>query len=375
MVDRIRVDQILPRLPSLVAHEGPSLQELAEGKPEFQTLDQAALLANVQDDMAELLASIVRRQAGRRSDKVDGQANDSREHVRDDSRAEDVEKVRGLIRASGAGWPAAFDLARALFPDPTELALLLAALRDDASLDEEIRAEIEQALAALVEEHGQEKLSAGMNIRSVVSSFAARTGLSPESLRRAYRTLLDSGSSESITYRYLIDLFGFSRRGMALDFLELALAADMAADAPSRSREEFQPLLALLFQFRLLRSADALLLEAAGSHRRRSRRASRHDDVDLMDESLVALLLAAMTDFLDARRKFEQFLLKWRTVAAEHQVADWARGVLRAMGEIPVELFPDLAYREALLTHLSDVIASLFHRDRTGFARPGELHV
>ncbi|WP_241081797.1 type III secretion system gatekeeper subunit SctW [Achromobacter xylosoxidans] len=375
MVNAGRIDLLPPRLPSLVANEGPTLQDLAEGKPEFQVLDQAALLANVQDDMAELLASIMRRQANRRNDKVDGQEGSSREHVRDEGRAEEVEKVRSLLRDSGAGWPAAFDLARSLFPDPVELALLLAALRDDVELDEEIRAEIEQALAELIEEHGHEKISAGMNIRDVVASFATRTGLTPDSLRQAYRSLLDSGSGESVTYRYLIDLFGFARRGIALDFLELALAADMSANVPSRAASDFQPLLALLFQLRLLRSADALPMGAAGRRQQsRERRARGHHDVDMMDEALVELLLAALTDFLDARRKFEKFLLKWRAVAADRQVADWARGVLRAMADIPGELFPDQAYRQALLTHLSDAIESLFHRGHTGFARPGELH-
>ncbi|RBL82023.1 YopN family type III secretion system gatekeeper subunit [Streptomyces cavourensis] len=279
MVNAGRIDLLPPRLPSLVANEAPTLQDLAEGKPEFQVLDQAALLANVQDDMAELLASIMRRQAGRRNDKIDGQEGSSREHVRDEGRAEEVEKVRSLLRDSGAGWPAAFDLARSLFPDPVDLALLLAALRDDVELDEEIRAEIEQALAELIEEHGQEKITAGMNIRDVVSSFATRTGLTPDSLRQAYRSLLESGSGESVTYRYLIDLFGFARRGIALDFLELALAADMSADAPSRAAGDFQPLLALLFQLRLLRSADALLMGAAGRrHQNRERRARGNHD-------------------------------------------------------------------------------------------------
>ncbi|GAB1846718.1 hypothetical protein MyNCGM683_15510 [Achromobacter xylosoxidans] len=375
MVNSIQFNQMPPTLRSLVASDGPTLQDLAEDAPEFQVVDQAALLANVQDDLAALLASVMRRQASRRNDQVEDSDNGGRDEVHDASRDEEVEKVRTLLRGEGAGWKASYDLARSLFPDPAELALLLAGLRDDAELDEEIRAEIEQALADLVAEHGQEKLTAGANIRRVVSSFARRADLNPDSLRQAYQSLLGGGSGESVTYRYLIDVFGFSRRGLALDFLEQALAADMAADAPSRSPDDFQPMLALLFQFRLLRSADALLTSAAGQHRRRGRRARKQDEIDLMDSALVELLLAALTDLHDARRQFEQFLRQWRKTAPEQQIAEWARGVLRAMADVPVELFPDLAYREALLVKLSDAVESLFYGGQTSGAHLGKRHV
>ena len=363
MANGIHFSPLPAALTSVMAHVNPTLEELAEGPPKLLTVDQASLLANVQDDMAALLASVLRRQTGRRVDKMDdAQGPEPGDTPTDDIRQEEVQKIRALLQTAGASWGAGYDMARALFPDPAELALLLASLRDDTALDEEIRAEIEQTLAELTREHGADRLAAGKNIGRVVATFATRTGLSADSLKAAYRALLASGSGEALTYRYLIDAFGFARRGLALDFLEQALAADIAADTPSRPADDFQPLLAVLFQLRLLRSADALLLSTAGRPARRSPRARTDDPApDLLDSVLVDVLLATLCDLGEAQREFDQFLAHWRGVADDVQVFQWTGRLLRAMAEVPVELFPDLAYREALLTTLADTVQARFH--------------
>lgn len=375
MAGNVQFHPLTHALPSLMGHASASLQELAESVPELHTIDRAALLANVQDDMAALLASVMRRQASRRTDTISERQNSKHDEVSDGERDDNVEKVRSLLQSAGAGWKAAYDLARGLFPDPAELALLLASLRDDVELEEAIREEIERALDELIAQHGFEKLAPSLNIRQVVDSFATRTGLTPESLRKAYGSLLGGGSGESVTYRYLIDAFGFEQRGMALDFLEQALAVDMAAETPSRTTGTFRPLLDLLFQFRLLRSADALLITAARQQQGPGRSSRPEEKANLLDRAVVELLLSALTDLHAACQKFTEFLQNWRAVAADKQIAQWARGILGAFSDIPVELFPDLAYREALLISMSETLSSLFYGGDSTRTQLGLPHV
>ncbi len=375
-VANVQFNPLSPALPSLMGHASPSLQELAESVPELHTIDRASLLANVQDDMAAMLASIMRRQSSRRTDTVAERENSTREEVPSTEHDEHVEKVRALLRSADAGRRAAYDLASRLFPDPAELALLLASLREDLELEEDIREEIERALAELIAKHGHEKLAPSVNIRHVVNAFAAQTGLTPDSLRKAYGSLLSGGSSEPVTYRYLINVFGFEQRGMALDFLEQALAVDMAAETPSRTADGFQPLLDLLFQFRLLRSADSLLIAAARPYQQGAGRSLQsHGNVDLLDSIVVELMLVALSDPKQACQKLTEFLQSWREIAADRQIAPWAAGVLRAFADIPVELFPDLTYREAFLISMSETIASVFRGEYSPHTRLGQRHV
>ena len=360
MASSVHSSPLVPHLPSLMGHASPSLSELAESVPELHTIDRAALLANLQDDMAAMLANLMRRQSSRRSDTIAERENGVRDEPCSGERDENVEKVRALLHSKSASWKAAYDLARGLFPDPADLALLLASLRKDPEIDEAIRKDIKAALADLLAEQGFENIAPTLNIRHVVNAFAARTSLTPDSLRKAYRSLLGGGSGESVTYRFLIDIFGFEHRAVALDFLEQALAVDMAADMPSRKNETFQPLVDLLFQLRLLRSADCLLV-AAARQQHGPVRSMRFSTADLLDRAVVELLLVALEDTHQACHQFSKFLQDWRELAAHRQIAPWARGVLRAFSDLPVELFVDLAYREALLVSLSQTMTSLFY--------------
>lgn len=332
-------------------------------------------LIDAEEDMTALLANVMRRQTSRRMDKSTRKETAQRQTTMDRKHGAELSRILGLLKAGNLTFGGAYEQARALFPDMEELALVLAGLRDDHELDAEVQAEVDQALATLMREHGHAKLSLGLNTRQVVNEFASRMNVSGDELRRAYRALAGASTGESVTYRYLINTFGFSRRGLVLDFLEQALAADIAADTPSHPPEEFQPLLALLFQLRLLRSADALLLSSAGHHRRRRQKKGSQDEPELFDQAVVDLLLAALSDIQEACRHFMHCLKRWLSFAGADGVSEWAGRVLRAIAEVPIELFPDLTYRQALLTSLSEVADNLFRSRRGSGARLRSLRV
>ena len=332
-------------------------------------------LASSHEDMASLLATVMRRQVDRRVERPARMKPSERPGVMSATHKAELSRIRMMLQGGSTSFSSTYQHARTIFPDPEELALVLAGLRDEHEIDAEVRAEIDRALAALIRAHGHSRISMGLNTRHVVSEFAERMGVSTEALRRAYRTLAGATAGEGVTYRYLIDAFGFARRGLVLDFLEQALAADVASDTPTHPPEEFQPLLALLFQLRLLRSADALLLSGTGRHRQgRKKRESPDDAPDLFDQAVIDLLIASLSDIQEACRHFVHCLTRWQAYAGD-SVSQWAGRVLRAMAEVPSELFPDLTYRQALLTSLSEVADNLFSDRRGASARLRSLHV
>lgn len=328
------------------------------------------------EDMAALLANVMRRQTDRRVEKPAKTRTSERPDAMSDAQRTGLARMRLLINSAGTGFGSAYEHARGLFPDPEELALVLAGLREDSEINAKVRAEIDAALASLIREYGHTRICMGLNTRHVVNAFAAHMNIDGSDLRRAYRTLAGATAGEAVTYRYLIDTFGFARRGLALDFLEQALAADIASDTPTHPPEAFQPLLALLFQLRLLRSADALLLSGS-RHRQRQGRGSDANQaaIDLFDQALIHLLITCLSDIQDASRQFAHCMQRWRAFTGDENVSDWAGRILRSIAELPCELFPDLAYRQALMTSLCEVVDSLFRSRRDGMAKLRSLHV
>ncbi|VVD76751.1 HrpJ domain-containing protein [Pandoraea fibrosis] len=348
-------------------------QEAGANKLVLTQSPRGSLFAG-KDSLSSLLAAMAQKQAVRRVEKpAKGTASKRRNSMSETQKAE-LARVRTLIQSGGANFGAAYEHTRNLFPVPEELALVLAGLLEDEELDAKTKQEIDDALAALIREYGHARLSAGLNTGHVVNTFASRLNIDANDLRAAYRTLVGAGTGEAVTYRYLIDKFGFERRGLALEFLECALAADLASDVPSHPPEAFQPMLDLLFQLRLIRSADDLLLTSARERNRRKRASTRHDEPDLFDQVLVDLLIASLFDIQNACRHLTHCLLRWREFAGADNVMDWAGRILRAMADLPVELFPDLAYRQALLSALCEVVDDIFLHRRGSVARLGSLH-
>lgn len=326
-------------------------------RPHILSVDQAGLLADVEDDLGEALSAL-RRQSSSRRGSAESVSEDVEAGAHEDEASREeahgappmAERVRARLAENGGNARDALLLAQALCPDPSDLALLLAGLREDEAIDAAVREELDRALDELVATHGLSALRAGANVARLAGAFARRTRLSSRTLRQAYLTLLAADTSVDAMYRYLIDAFGFARRGVALDFLELAAATDRACATPSRRADDYAPMDALLMRLRLLRSADALLVSARHGVDRRAA---------ILDEALVELLLLGVLDIAAACQAFKRCLRDWMARAGAAQAARWSRAALYGLALGPVELYPDAAHRQALLDALHACLAAL----------------
>ncbi|WP_176091299.1 HrpJ domain-containing protein [Burkholderia ambifaria] len=328
-----------------------------------ELMDLGATLADMADDVAGMAAHFAAGRAARRSARLATEApadtSFGEQTEEEQDRTRQVGRIRTLLAQGGQSWETVYRLARALFPDPTDLALLLATLRDEVGLDHTLRAQIDATLATLLEEAGASgELRPALNTAGVVALYARRHRLSRQALRRAYGLFLSAQTDERSIYEHLIDTFGFERRGVALDFLEQAVAVDLSAQTPSRTHDEFTPLRALLARLRLLRSADALLVSDTQHHvvLRATARAALDESrvADPLAHALVTLFLAALTDTNAASARFAGQLRAWEAFAEPERLANWAGDVLRSMARVPVEVFVDAAWREVLLAGLTD---------------------
>ncbi|HEY4316119.1 MAG TPA: type III secretion system gatekeeper subunit SctW [Herbaspirillum sp.] len=152
--------------------------------------------------------------------------------------------------------------ARSMFPDASDLIIVLRELLRRRQLDEIVRIRLQQALAQAEDDAPPKALKAGINIALKARLFGAKLALSALLLRASYRQFLESEEHEVTIYEDWIASYGHERRELVVEFLESALVADMLSQDPSCSRIEFGNLLGKLNQLKLLRSSEALFIDS-----------------------------------------------------------------------------------------------------------------
>ncbi|MEO9382999.1 YopN/LcrE/InvE/MxiC type III secretion system gatekeeper [Chromobacterium phragmitis] len=226
---------------------------------EAQQADDASPAAEVQrfvqstDEMSAVMTQFRNR---RDFDKKLGALADSFERVLDEDTLPKAQRILQVAKTHGVSAEELLRQARALFPDASDLVLVLRELLRRRQLDEVVRKRL-QALLTQVEEEAEPKpLKAGINCALKARLFGKALNLSPGLLRASYRSFLESEAPEAEVYADWVASYGHQRRATVLDFMEGALLADIDSQDASCSRLEFGQLLGRLTQLKLLRSAD-----------------------------------------------------------------------------------------------------------------------
>ncbi|HEJ7043055.1 TPA: type III secretion system gatekeeper subunit SctW [Serratia liquefaciens] len=213
--------------------------------------------ANKSDDFASVLAQFRNR---RDLEKKSAQLADSFERVLDEEASPKAKQILQVARLQKISLAELLNQARKLFPDDSDLILVLRELLRRKKLPEVVAKRL-QALMQQVEEQADPKtLKAGINCALKARLFGKALALRPGLLRASYRQFLQSEASEIDIYADWIGSYGFQRRVLVLDFIENALVTDCSSLDASCSSQEFGYLLARLSQLKLLRSADALFV-------------------------------------------------------------------------------------------------------------------
>ncbi len=176
-----------------------------------------------------------------------------------------VPKAKSLLKVSAAADISIENLlrhARSLFPDDSDLVLVLRELLRQRQLSEKSKTLL-KAMLQQVEEHADPRdLQAGINCGLKARLFGQKyLELKPALLRGSYRRFLQSERDGIEDYKDWIAGYGYQYRGVVLDFIESALLTDIDCQDPSCSRMEFGGLINKLGQLKRLRSADSLFIK------------------------------------------------------------------------------------------------------------------
>lgn len=248
------------RLNAEKAAEHPQPQMEAEtGLDDSATAAVAQRLVQISDELSAALTQF----RGRRlfEQKSEG-LTDTFERVLEDDTVPKARQVLSLARLADKPVTWLLQMARQLFPDDSDLALVLRALLRRRTLETRTRQRLETLLQTVIAQGSPKRMNAGINAalkaRLFGKSMAVRAGL----LRETYRDFLEFDDGPLSCYQDWIALYGPAQRMNVLAFIEAALLTDISAQDPSCSRTEFGQLLGRVTDLKRLRSADELFIGA-----------------------------------------------------------------------------------------------------------------
>ncbi|HEY0210485.1 type III secretion system gatekeeper subunit SctW [Acerihabitans sp.] len=151
--------------------------------------------------------------------------------------------------------------ARSLFPDDSDLVMVLRELLRRRRLDETVGKALSELLADVEAQADSRLLNAGINCALKARLFGqAHLELNPAMLRGSYRLFLQQDRRALEDYQEWIACYGHRYRSVITAFIEAALMADVYAVTPS-SPSVYGDFIGKLCQLRLIRSGDDLFMK------------------------------------------------------------------------------------------------------------------
>jgi type III secretion protein W len=247
------------RLNAEKAAEHPQPQVSADvDVDESGTAAAVQRFVQISDEMSAALAQF----RGRRHFELKSDAmTENFERVLEDDTVPKARQVLSLARLADKPVVWLLQMARSLFPDDSDLALVLRELLRRKKLDAGTRQRLETLLETVVAQSSPKRLKAGINAALKARLFGAAIAVRAGLLRETYRDFLESDDGPVSCYQDWIALFGAPQRINVLAFIEAALLTDISAQDPSCSRREFGQLLARLTELKRLRSAENVFIE------------------------------------------------------------------------------------------------------------------
>ncbi|MTC22083.1 MULTISPECIES: YopN/LcrE/InvE/MxiC type III secretion system gatekeeper [unclassified Providencia] len=205
------------------------------------------------DEMSAAMAQFRNR---RDYDKKAGELSSSFERVLDEDILPKAQKILQTAKLQNVTADELLRQAQKLFPDPSDLVLVLRELLKRTKLSEAVRKKLQVLLKEVEAQADPKMLKAGINCALKARLFGKSMNLQPGLLRASYRHFIQSESDEIDTYSDWVSSYGYQRRLIVLDYIEGALLSDIDSLDPSCSHLEFGYLLGRLSQLKSLRSAD-----------------------------------------------------------------------------------------------------------------------
>lgn len=228
----------------------------------------AALLQKFSQATDEMSAAMAQFRTRRDYEKKSGAAGEtSFDRVLDEEVEAKFDKLLQILQGpEGANIENLLRQARSLFPDDSDLVLVLREALRRRDLEEVVRKRLKRLLTKAEKEADPKRLKAGINVALKARLFGKTLTMSPALMRESYRGFLENEEHEIEIYQGWLSTYGIEKRSLVINFMEDALLADIDSVDPSCSHVEFGYLLGRVQQIKLIRSSDVLFINGVMGH-------------------------------------------------------------------------------------------------------------
>ena len=204
------------------------------------------------DDMAMLLAQFRRRaMADKNNSKVD-----PFERILEEQSEPKVDQLLVIARSAELSPGVFLVYARAMFPDDSDLVLVLREMIRRRKLEKADTSMLEEVLQQIWDGSNQKQCKAGVNVGLKTRIFSKKLAVSAWALRDSYRQFLESQGSELDEYGNWVTDYGNERRTIVGEFIQTALLHDIQSHDPSCSLQEFGNLLNRVVNLKKIQASD-----------------------------------------------------------------------------------------------------------------------
>lgn len=340
-----------PRAEAVKGEDADVQAQLQEMQAE-EDLSPGAMRQRFVDSTDEMSAAMAQFRNRRALLKTDS-GEDRFERVLDD---DVLPKVQQVLRAAQTFGVSAELLAqlRSMFPDDSDLLLVLRELLRRRQMEALTRKRLERAKAEVEATSVPRRVKAGINCAIKARLFGTLLQRQASLLRESYRQFLEGMQSNIETYEVWITSYGFQHREQVLNFIEEALTTDVMSLDPSCSSIEFGDLLNKLTQLKLLRSADGLFVR----HLLRYPLVREHNDCE---SDWVVFMLATLQAPEEIDQTLDDMLGEALLLTTHVDRSTLLQLIRQACHSLPLALFRDVDQVHALLKRF-DELAELTHQ-------------
>ncbi|SUC02850.1 type III secretion system gatekeeper subunit SctW [Proteus penneri] len=210
-------------------------------------------LADIADDMSMVVTQFSQRY-GKWLDKK-ANRGESTLYITEDGSDKKLNKALLMFKKSGQSIQELLAYLRQMFPDESDLVMVLRELLRKKKLGAQLDAGIENEIARLLEGKNAKNIKAGINIALKAKTFAKLLALNPTVLRDLYRSYINLDIEPIFFFQMWMEEYDIKQCTIILTFLSQSLLCDMQSLMPSCAQSsEFGQLLERVNKLRELYS-------------------------------------------------------------------------------------------------------------------------
>lgn len=304
----------------------------------------------------EMSAAVTQFYNRRLYEKRLSELSGSYDYVLEEDALDKADKIFEALQNSKSTHRELMDLARELFPDESDLIIVLREFLRQKSISEIIRKKVQALLKEVESNTDQKFLKSGVNCALKARIFGKKLEVNPRLLRASYRSFLLSNSSAVEIYIDWISNFGHQKRDSILAFIEGSLLGDINSLDASCSSVEFGLFLNKLCQLQSLRAAEQLFVRYVTENK-------VVKNFKCNEETWLIFLLSVLQSPESVGQFLKETVGKHLLMIPGKEKAMFLLALYQGCKNIPASLFEDATSLQDILDYFRAALSRVYHSE------------